>query len=140
MNYFLHDIGARPDFRWIIAFLWGDHHDVDTDGNSHQPASKSWTDLWCRERTPLGAEFEVSECCSEPLILRVSSSNAELCARVAAFLAIETKARLSSNSITGPEISLSELLDQIGEFCFEEGMARVRSSVYQTATPENPYP
>ncbi|MCA9217630.1 MAG: hypothetical protein KDB27_31390 [Planctomycetales bacterium] len=30
----------RPDFRLVITFLWHDLFDVDTEGNSHNPASQ----------------------------------------------------------------------------------------------------
>jgi hypothetical protein len=37
--------GPRPDFRLVLAFVWGDA-ETDTEGNSRNAASREWTELW----------------------------------------------------------------------------------------------
>lgn len=32
----------------MISFLWGDGHDVDSEGNASTPASRDWTELYLR--------------------------------------------------------------------------------------------
>ena len=60
-RFFVQPEGPRPDFRLVITFLGGDSHNVDTDGNSHNPASRDWTCLdgaWARRPYP-GDDFVI---------------------------------------------------------------------------------
>ena len=64
--------GPRPDFRLVLAFLWGDA-DIDTDGNSHNPANREWTELYAQNRSRRGEMFNVSPASADPLVLQVES-------------------------------------------------------------------
>ena len=59
-KYFIVTDKARPDFRLLVSFLWGDEHDVDTDGDAKHPASTDWTDLYCANRQNATETFEVT--------------------------------------------------------------------------------
>src|SRR6185437_10826617 len=46
----VHVISPRPDFRVIIGLLYGDMHNVDTEGNSVPVYSRRWTSLYLTDR------------------------------------------------------------------------------------------
>ena len=77
----------RPDFRLVVAFLWRDGQNVDTEGDSHHPASRTWTELYVQNRENKDEVVEVSQYQQSPLVLRIESEQQYLAARVAFFLA-----------------------------------------------------
>src|SRR5215213_7425264 len=96
-QFFIRPRGPRPDFRLVITFLWGDFHNVDTDGNSHNPASHDWTELYCTNREAARERVDVFPAQDDPLTLRVRSEVPELAARVAYFLAAETNSMVAES-------------------------------------------
>ena len=85
----------RPDFRLVIAFLWRDGQNVDTEGDSHHPASRTWTELYVQNREHKDEVVEVSQY-QLPLVLRIESEQQHLAARVAFFLATYCNGGVSS--------------------------------------------
>jgi len=81
----------RPDFRLVIAFLWRDGQNVDTEGDCDHPASHDWTELYVANREePAEPPVDVSSDGQSPLVLVVKSESEYLAARVAYFLAMTT--------------------------------------------------
>jgi hypothetical protein len=78
--------GERPDFRRVITFLWHDGQNVDTDGNSHNPTSRTWTELYIKNRERPDQVVDVTPYQESPLILLIQSKQRYLAARVAFFL------------------------------------------------------
>jgi hypothetical protein len=70
----------RPDFRLVIAFLWHDGQNVNTDGNSHHPASRTWTELYIENREQPDQVVDVTPYQESPLILLIESAAALGCA------------------------------------------------------------
>lgn len=129
----------RPDFRLVLTFLWSDDRNCDTDGNSRNPASREWSELYCRNRENPTEVFDVSPVSPEPLVLEVESPHEWLAARVAYFLAVESVGLVADKPgglYTGPDV----LISKVGEFDIEAAKERVRQSVFQGATVEDPYP
>src|SRR5688500_15006361 len=90
-NLYVQPRGPRPDFRVVLAFLWNDPTGwIDTDGDSYNPASREWTELYCQHRAREDERLIISAVSNEPLILWVESELPELAARAAYFLALET--------------------------------------------------
>jgi len=136
---FVRPVELRPDFRLVITFLWSENHDVDSDGDSHNPASRSWTWLYLQDRAHPESIVEVHTVDLDPLILAVDSEQPTLAARVAFFLAHETHGEVSSE--TGVFGSPDSLLPRLGvDFDLAEALKRAHESVWRTATEENPYP
>ncbi len=132
--------GLRPDFRLVISFLWGDMHNCDTEGNSHNPASREWTELYCQNREASGETFDVAPMLEDPLTLEVTSDDPALAARVTYFLVVETQGTWANNA-DGPFFGPEELQNALGEgFSLTEATQRARESVWRKATPDNPYP
>jgi hypothetical protein len=138
-QFFVQPQGLRPDFRLVVTFLWGDFHNVDTDGNSYNPASREWTVLFCQNRECEGEVFEVGPFSERPLVLRVDSPLPALAARVAWFLAKETQSEVALEP-TGPWHEVSWLKDQVGAFDLTEAARRASLSCWRRATLDNPYP
>jgi len=136
---FLQSRGPRPDFRLVITFLWADLHNVDTDGNSYNPASRDWTELYCQNRENKAETFNVAPASESPLTLEVESNLPELAARVAYFLATETSAVVSSE-LSGPWQEAAVLRESLGSFDLAAAEFRARKSVWREATLDDPYP
>jgi hypothetical protein len=137
--FFAKPTGVRPDFRLVLTFLWGDLRNCDTDGNSHNPASREWTELYCRNRDTPTEVFYVSPCSQDPLLLQIESSHEWLAARVAYFLAVES-CGLIAEQTDGPLRAPETVAPRMGEFDLEAAKERVRRSHYQGATLDDPYP
>src|SRR5215213_5989549 len=101
---FVKPTSLRPDFRLVLTFLWGDRCNCDTAGNSHNPASRDWTALYCRNREDTREVFDVAPRTDKPLVLEVESPDERLAARVAYFLAVES-AGLVADRAEGPYVS-----------------------------------
>jgi hypothetical protein len=138
-SFFLRTPNPRPDFRLVLTFLWSDNRDCDTEGNSRNPASREWTELYCRNRETPAEVFDVSPVNAEPLVLVVESPHGWLAARIAYFLAVESVGSVADKPdgvYTGPHV----LTSKMGDFDLEAANERVRQSVFQGATLEDPYP
>jgi hypothetical protein len=136
---FVNPSTLRPDFRLVLTFLWGDRRNCDTEGNSRNPASREWTELYCRNRENPTEVFDVSPSNPDPLVLAVESPHEWLAARVAYFLAVESVG-LVADKADGLYASPDVVISKMGEFDLEAAKERVRRSAFQGATLENPYP
>lgn len=129
----------RPDFRLVIAFLWHDGQNVDTEGDSYNPASRDWTELYIKNREQPDEIVNISPHRSSPLILIVESNLEYLAARVAYFLAVVTDGRVATDQ--NGEFAPSEiLLSRIGDFDVDAALQRVAKSPFSSPTRDNPYP
>jgi hypothetical protein len=136
---FVNPSGPRPDFRLVISFLWKDFHNVDTDGDSHNPASRAWTELYIANRECPSEIVEVLPARLDPLVLKVQSESEVLAHRVAYFLARETAGEVAAE--TGASISLGELATRLGaDFDLDRAIRRADQSIWRSATEANPYP
>ncbi|HLX63963.1 MAG TPA: hypothetical protein VKX17_22010 [Planctomycetota bacterium] len=129
---------CRPDFRVIIAFLWGDNENVDTDGDSFNPASRDWTELYIANRNN-GEIVDINPSQKSPLILDVQSDKVYLAARVAYFLAVS----MGSKILMPPDKdfrSLDILIPLLGNFDLDAALKRAGSSPFLNSSLENPYP
>ena len=80
---FIKPAGDRPDFRVVLAFLWGDDHNCDTDGDSDNPASREWTCLYASSRERPGEVVDIFPQQKQPLVLGVESPIESLAAGAA---------------------------------------------------------
>lgn len=129
----------RPDFRQVIAFLWREDHNVDSDGNSHNPASRDWTELYLASRETADPPVSVSPEQQSPLVLSVESSSSSLAAKLAYYLATSTGGAVAleaSDTFSSPEV----LLPVIGDFDVSAALFRAASSRYSRSTLEQPHP
>jgi hypothetical protein len=130
----------RPDFRLVIAFLWHDGQNIDTDGDFDHPASHEWTELFVANREqPSEPQVSIYPHQQTPLVLVVESTAAHLAARLAYFLAASVRGGVSQN----PEdefASPATLVAQVGVFDVEVAMRRAAESPFARATREHPYP
>ena len=82
--------GERPDYRQVIAFLWSEDQDVDSDGDSYPASSRTWTELTLITRDERQERVDVDLCSDNPIVLEVRSEKRSLAARVAYLLAKST--------------------------------------------------
>ncbi len=139
MKIYVSAPAERPDFRLVIAFLWHDGQNVDTDGDSHNPASRNWTELYLCNRENSAEMVDISPAQQTPLILEVESELEVLAARTAYFLACQTRGQVFT-ALGESGQSPNCLLELMGEFQVEGAMRRVEKSPFTRATIKNPYP
>jgi len=137
--FYVNATGPRPDFRLVLTFVWGDGVDFDTDGNSSNPASHDWTELYAQNRSKLSEEFDISPVGQDSLLLEVESRQEWLAAVVAYMLAVVTKGEVSGKP-DGPFGSPEDLLFFVGDFHRAAAWDRFKASPFQLATEEDPYP
>jgi hypothetical protein len=113
----------------VIAFLWHDDQNVDTDGDCDHPASHDWTELYVANREqPTEPPISVGPHQKSPLVLVVESESEQMAARVAYFLAVSVG--------SSPET----FLPQVGNFDVVAALQRAADSPFSRATREHPYP
>lgn len=80
-----------PDFRLFWIYLWGEKHQIDSDGDSYNLASRTWTELYMSSRELENHSFEIHKINDKPLTFEVMSENIHLLHQVAYFLKRETQ-------------------------------------------------
>jgi hypothetical protein len=138
VRFYVLAAGPRPDFRLVLAFAWGDA-DCDTDGNSHHPASREWTELYAQNRGRSDEVFNITPALAEPLVLQVESRHEWLAAAVAHLLASTTGGGISEQT-AGPFGPPELVLPRVRGFDVAAAWKWFRASPFQRATLEDPYP
>ena len=138
VKLFVRVAGPRPDFRLVLAFVWGDA-ETDTDGDSHNPASREWTRLRAQNWTRRDETFNVFPASGTPLVLEVRSE-CEWLAAVVAYLLAETTGGGVSDQTAGPFEPATSVLPRAGVFGSEAAWERFRASPFQRSTLDDPYP
>jgi hypothetical protein len=98
-NYFLIlSPGPRPSCGQIVQHVYGQGANVDTDGDSVQPASTNWTWLYMKDRSGPKCSAVVEVCMVDPgeTLMRVGSEDLALAKATAEFLAAQTGGRLAT--------------------------------------------
>jgi hypothetical protein len=129
--------GDLPDFRLFSVYLWGEDHSYDSDGDSYNPASRTWTALYMGSRE-VSENFEMVQTEEHSAIFEVTSSDEFMVNRAALFLAKET-----NGQIAGPDDLLHSyhfLTDKLGDFDLRQALERAEKSVWRKSTLDNPYP
>jgi hypothetical protein len=135
---FVRPQGTLPDLRLVISFLWGDGHNVDTDGDASSPAARDWTELHMRSREREGEMVQVLAAEGSALLV-VESPLEELASRAAFFLATEAAASVAP-SASGPWEHPSTLLLRVGSFSVDDAVQRAARSPFRGASLDDPYP
>jgi hypothetical protein len=140
-QYFVLCPNERPDdFRLVAVFLWGDDQDVDSDGDSYNPASREWTELFLHTREYHTEQVSITPCQTEPLIVSIRSLQKYIAARTAFLLAKYTNGKVS-NEESGPYQDADTIIPDMGkEFDLEEAWTRFWEHRFIRSTLENPYP
>lgn len=144
-SFYLQPSEPRPDFRLVKAFLWHDGQNVDTDGDSYNPASRTWTYLFMQNREDEAEAVVIDKVntnigTSVALALEVKSEREYLAARCAYFLAVVTRSRVSTD-VDKEACEPDALIERMGaNFDIEAAMRRVEQSPYSRSTLEDPYP
>lgn len=137
---YLKPLKERPDFRLVITWLWKDFHNVDTDGNASNPASKEWTELYIRNRECTEETIEIEPISENPLVLQISASQKGLLYRITYFLNLVSEGGVSFDSEFKNMVLKENLIDKMEGFNLKKAQERVQNSIWQKATLENPYP
>lgn len=84
---YLVDPGARPAYYLVAEHLWGADANIDSDGDSSSTDDIHWTELSLRLRGGgQDAEVHVDPISTQPLVLKIRSSDASIVRRVAEYL------------------------------------------------------
>jgi hypothetical protein len=132
--------GLRPDFRTVISFLWSDLHNVDSDGDSYNPASREWTELYLRNREKEEEVVEVLPEEEEPLVLRVVSPFRTIALGVSYFLVHWSSGDILDVDSKKP-INQKLVMDELeATFHLTSRIERAERSIWNQSTLEQPYP
>ncbi len=124
-RYFLNAANERPHFRCLVEFLFRDSERVDTDGDSYDATSRTWTWLSVRKDDDESFGVEIYPARESPLVFAVESKSKMIAARTAYFLAKSMRCEVSTR-LDGPPLDWKTLEVAMGDtFDFEEAMSRV---------------
>ncbi len=140
-RFYIRPNGPRPDYRVVKVFLWSATQNVDSDGDSYNPASRDWTYLFLCNRDNAAEMVMVDKVVSETaLVFEIKSSCEYMAARCAYFLAMRTGSDVAE-MLNGDYLSLSALIEKMGAgFDPDAAMRRAEQSPFSHSTLENPYP
>jgi len=131
-TFFVRTPNPRPDFRSVAVFLWGAHHDYDSDGDCTHPADRSWTELTLDSRELKDERVDVDPIREEPLTLKVESTRELLAARVAHYLAVTTEGAVSEE-VDGEYVGAVAFRDRLCDFDVASAMRRAAEYVARRA-------
>lgn len=139
-TFFLNPKKERPDFRLIISWLWDDEHDTDTEGDSYNPASREWTELYIANRENKNEKIDIFPTTKNPLLLEISATTKELAYKLVYFLSEQTEGNIFKEKEMNNIVSKNELLEFIDSDWLKNAIERVDKSIWKNTTLENPYP
>ncbi|MFH6995352.1 hypothetical protein [Flavobacterium sp. FlaQc-48] len=129
---------SLPDYRLFVDFLWDYDHNVDSDGDSYNPASRSWAFLDMESRENENERFSIDQAQDNPLIYIVKSENQIIANRVAYFLMKETDGDIYFND---KNYKFDFYKDKLGnDFDLLKALQRSDKSIWRQSSLENPYP
>lgn len=131
---------SMPDYRLLITWLWSEFNNTDSDGNSFNPASNDWNELYLCNREKTNEVININPIDKSAKTLEITGSTKELIFQTAYFLAIETKGKISLDSKGVKVIGLEEMTKLVSNFDLNSATKRVAKSIWRKATLENPYP
>ena len=140
-RFYIRPNSLLPDFRVVKAFLWSDAQNVDSDGDSYNPASREWTYLFLCNRDNAAEMVMVDKVASETvLVFEIKSSCEYMAARCTCFLAVQTYSDVAE-TLAGSAFRPNALIEKMGaEFDPDSAMRRAEQSPFSHSTLENPYP
>lgn len=95
--FYINPTTDRPEFYLVAEHLWGKNVNIDSDGNSTDPADKKWTELTIINRSEPGQRIDIDPVQTEPLILKVVGPEA-LAKKAAIYLANECKCEVKTEN------------------------------------------
>jgi hypothetical protein len=124
-----------PDFRVFIDLLYGENHNVDTDGNSYPVNSRLWTYLYISDRESHDAPVTILVKQSNPNIFEVKSKSQELetLAALYLFLYCGTSIAFNDRELEQKEI---EILKQR----YTGQLQRAEKAIWHESSDQRPYP
>ena len=128
---YLKPLKERPDFRLVITWLWKDFHNVDTDENASNPASKEWTELYIRNRERTEENIEIEPISENPLVLQISASQKGLLYRTTSFLNLVSEGGVSFDSEFKNMVLKENLIDKMEDCNLKKAQERVQNSIWQ---------
>jgi hypothetical protein len=130
----VHIIGPRPDFRVIIGLLYGDMHNVDTEGNSVPVHSRRWTSLYVKDRESDDPCVEI-EARDDGATFEVISEDQRLEELAAFYLFRFCGDRIE---VDGRPIEAEQVTALLTRYSVE--LARAEQSIWHRSSESVPYP
>lgn len=117
-----------------------DIHNLDTDGDSLNPASREWTFLYLANRENKNEYATISQDEEKVDVYLIESSTEEFGYLLTYFLAEEMNAIVSLNDDFANLIEQKDLKAKLSKYNLEEALNRTKNSIWRQSTLENPYP
>jgi len=125
----------RPDFRVMIDLIYGHGHKVDTDGDSFKVFSRTWTELYIKDRESDDPAIEIYVNENSPNIFEVKCEDEELEKLAALYLFLYCGLSMKHNGALIDEHHIEALK---GEYA--TNLSRANNSVWHSSCESNPYP
>ena len=130
----------RPDFRLVCEWVSENINSIDTEGDSHNPASREWTWLYLSNRRLENEDAEIGQTQENKEIYEIESSKEEFGWFLAYFFAKETNAIVSLDKKFKKLIELNDLKSKVVNYDIEQSLKRTHDSIWRKSTADNPYP
>lgn len=131
----IHVSRPRPDFRVFIDLLYGAGHDVDTDGDANAVNSRSWTELYIKDRHSDDPAVRIDADAGNPAQFRVQSASARLEQLAALYLFLYCGDSLAADGAELDETAIATL-----KLRYAAELQRAEAAVWHQSSDERPYP
>ena len=125
----------RPDFRVFVDLLYGHGRNVDTEGNSYPVNSRSWTELYIKDRESNDPAVDIALREGAPAKLEITSGSSRLEELAALYLCISCGQSLWQEGAYLPPERISQL-----RVTYAMELARADASVWHQSSDACPYP
>lgn len=126
---------VRPDFRVFVDLLYGFGRNVDTEGNSCPVNSRTWTDLYIKDRESADPPIEIYQRDRNSGLFEVESASAELMELAAIYLFESCGKSMLFNNQPIYDDEKSKLQNK-----YSLELQRARRSIWHKSSNDNPYP
>ena len=130
----------RPDFRVIKVFIWGEEHNTDSEGDSYNPASRTWTELYIGSREVKDQLIDIYPLTTDPLIMKIQSPDKELAKQVTLFISEETDGEIFADESLLTRLTNDEVKRNLNVEDYNQKKLRTKDSIWRQSTLDNPYP
>jgi hypothetical protein len=125
----------RPDFRVLVDLLYGHGRNVDTEGNSYPVNSRTWTELYIKNRESNDPAVDIALREGAPATFEITSGSSRLEELAALYLCIFCGQSLSHEGVYLPPERISQL-----RTTYAMELARAEASVWHQSSDAYPYP
>ena len=128
-------IKERPDFRVFIDLLYGFGHHVNTEGDSYSVISRTWCDLYIKDRQSNDPFVSMYAEPAKELVFYIESASKRLMELSAIYLFLYCGETIEDEQGKFTEDQIYDLMDT-----YDKEIQRAENSIWHQSSGKNPYP